>query len=232
MVFIAMLAFFYCFSLKNSLHYKLKNELLMKKLSVLLVLALFHVCSYAQGASSMMANLINEGKVSELSGNYSGAEDAYLSALSIDSNAAEVHVLLGKLHHTTNKYNLALKELDKALEINEENPDAFFTRGNIYVDMGSNHLAIQDYSKSIELDPSAMEYYMSRGFASAQLGLFNDATNDFAIAIQVNKVDAVAYYNFIRVQGLDMLQNNCTYAQTQMNAGNMQAELVVSTFCF
>lgn len=209
-----------------------KNELLMKKLNILLVLALLHVCSYAQGASSMLANLINEGKLSELSGNYSGAEDAYLSALSIDSNAAEVHVLLGKLYHTTNKYNLALKEVDKALNINAQNPDAFFTRGNIYLDMGNNHLAIEDYTKSIALDPSAMEYYMSRGFVSAQLGLFNDATKDFAIAIQVNKEDAVTYYNFIRVQGLDMLQNNCTYAQSQVNSGNMQAELVVSTFCF
>jgi tetratricopeptide (TPR) repeat protein len=204
----------------------------MKNLRVLLFLALLQVCAYAQGTSSMLSSLINEGKVSELSGNYTAAEEAYLSALTLDSNNADVHVLLGKLYHSTNKYNLALNELDKALELNSDNIDALFTRGNINVDMGNNHLAIADYTRCIELDQSKMEYYMSRGFVSAQLGLFNDATKDFAIAIQVNKEEAIAFYNFMRVQGVEMLQSNCSYAQSLQNTGNMQADLVVNTFCF
>jgi tetratricopeptide (TPR) repeat protein len=204
----------------------------MKNLRVLLFLAMLQVCAYAQGTSSMLTSLINEGKVSELSGNFSAAEEAYLSALTIDSTNSDVHVLLGKLYHTTNKYNLALKELDKALDMNADNADALFTRANINVDLGNNHLAIADYTKCISLDQSRMEYYMSRGFVSAQLGLYDDATKDFAIAIQINNEDAIAYYNFIRVQGAEMLQKNCTYAQQQLGAGNLQAELVASTFCF
>jgi len=204
----------------------------MKKVQILAFLAFISMYSFAQGASEMMSKLINEGKLSERTGNYKEAEEAYMSALTIDSNSAEVHVLLGKLYHSTNNYNLAAKELDKAIELDAHNADAYFVRGNLNTDLGNNNLAVSDYTLAIQNDPALMEAYMRRGFVSAQMGLYENATKDFAIAIQVDREEAIAYYNFIRIQGAEMLQNNCTYAQSQVSLGNAQADLVISTFCF
>ncbi len=188
--------------------------------------------AFSQEVNNHLVILINEGKTAELKGNLLAAEDAYMSALTIDSNSVSVHVLLGKLYYELDKFNLALAEFNRALFLDPYNSEVYFNRANLYVDLNNNNIAISDYSNSILLDPSNMQAYMARGFVYAQQEKYEQAIKDFSVAIELNHDEAVAYYNFMRVQGVEPLQKNCIFAEQKVKAGDMQASLVFNTFCF
>lgn len=203
----------------------------MGKIKSTLFFILLGFVAQAQSVNQQIEKLLNEGKLNEQKGDFKTAQEEYTIALSLDSTNVSAHVLLGRLFHKTDRYDNALAELNLALTYDAYNADAFFIRANINTDLGFNTSALSDYTKAIQLDPTMMEAYLSRGFIYAELSYFQEATRDFSIAIQIDKDGAVAYYNFIRVQGVDVLEKNCTYAHEEMK-GDMQADIVYNTFCF
>ncbi|MCX6182425.1 MAG: hypothetical protein NT150_10895 [Bacteroidetes bacterium] len=203
----------------------------MGKIKTTLLFILLGFGAQAQTVNPQIEKLINEGKLNEQKGDFVRAQEEYTLALSLDSTNVGAHVLLGRLFHKTDRYNNAIVELNLALTYDSYNADAYFTRANINTDLGLNTSALSDYTKAIQLDPTMMEAYLSRGFIYAEMSYFQEATRDFSIAIQIDKEGAVAYYNFIRVQGVDILEKNCVYAHEEMK-GDMQADMVYNTFCF
>ncbi|MFM7022829.1 MAG: tetratricopeptide repeat protein [Flavobacteriales bacterium] len=193
---------------------------------------LFTLLGFAvQAQNNQITQLLNEGKLNEQKGDFITAQEEYSMALSVDSFNVEAHVLLGRLYHKTDRYDKALEELNTALSYDATNADAFFIRANINTDMGLNASALSDYTRAIQLDPNMMEAYLSRGFIYAEMQYFQEATRDFSIAIQVDHDGAIAYYNFMRVQGVDVLEKNCSYV-SNIKANDMQADIVYNTFCF
>jgi tetratricopeptide (TPR) repeat protein len=203
----------------------------MGKIKVIVLFVLIAFTAQAQTTKEQIGKLINEGKLNEQKGDFKTAQEEYSLALSLDSTNVSAHVLLGRLFHKTDRYNNALNELNLALSYDNTNADAFFIRANINTDLGLTTSALSDYTKAIQLDPTMMEAFLCRGFIYAEMSYFQEATRDFSIAIQIDHDAAIAYYNFIRVQGVDVLEKNCTYAQAKM-PNDMQADMVYNTFCF
>lgn len=203
----------------------------MGNLKATLMFILFGMALQAQSNQSQIEKLLNEGKLNEQKGDFQTAQEEYSMALSLDSSNVSAHVLLGRLFHKTDRYNNALTELNLALTYDAYNADAFFIRANINTDLGLSASALADYTKAIQLDPTMMEAYLSRGFIYAELSYFQEATRDFSIAIQIDHDGAIASYNFMRIQGVDILEKNCNYAQEKKDK-DIQADMVFNTFCF
>ena len=203
----------------------------MKGIQAGVFLMLITFSCAAQSVSFQVQKLLVEGRVQDQKGEFSKAEESFRLALYVDSTNVAVRIALGILYHKCDRYEKALMELNTALQYDIQNADAHFVRANIYTDMGMLSFALSDYSQAIAEEPTMLDAYLNRGFLYSEMSLFENAINDFSIAIQIDRDAAVAHYSFMRVQGVLVLEKNCSYAGNQ-SANDIRASMVFNTFCF
>jgi len=85
------------------------------------------------------------------------------------------------------KYQEALKDINKAIELDSKNAGYYDTRARLFSDqMKKYDKALQDYTKAIELDSNGSGYYIARMFCFFQLKRFDEALTDINKAIEIN----------------------------------------------
>ena len=93
------------------------------------------------------------------------------------------------------RYQDAIKFLNKAIELNPNNFVAYNNRGNAKDELGKHEEAIKDYDKAIELDPDSSSALDHRGVAKADLGKHEEAIKDYDKAIELDPDYSGTYNN-------------------------------------
>ena len=81
--------------------------------------------------------------------------------MAIAPDASETNLNRGIFYTQQEKYELALKDLNRAIELDPENPLAYFSRGNVYTLQEKWEPATADYERALELNPNDFQVQMS-----------------------------------------------------------------------
>lgn len=201
----------------------------MKKIILLTLAVLLNVSLFA---NNEVAELLEDAKMNERSGQFDDAIAQYLQVLEIEPNNYNATLSLGSAYHIKNDYVNALIYYNRAISIDSDNALGYFCRGNLQSDLGSTFGAINDYTAAIEIDPNDMQFYMCRGFAYSNLGDNYSAIGDYSIAIQLDPQSASSYYNMGKTQGIvSDIALACTELMKAKDSYGVRAETVYLNFC-
>jgi len=102
-----------------------------------------------------------------------------------------LYLYIAASHLYMNKFDDAIRDINKVLELDPKLAIAYTDRGIAYEALGQAELAFSDYNKAIELDA-----YYNRGLIrGANLGQYELAVQDFTKAIQLDANNVRAYVN-------------------------------------
>lgn len=98
-----------------------------------------------------------------LSGDYSGAIEAYDLALQLAPTNAEAYYNRGVAYFSMGHPNNALKDFDRAITLTPSMAEAYGNRGTIRLQMGEHQSALSDFQKAADLfeqqdDPISASY--------------------------------------------------------------------------
>src|SRR5271157_2628413 len=86
----------------------------------------------------------------------------------------------------SNKYDEAIKTLDKALEINPQDSNAWLYKGNVLSDLNKSDEAIKAYDKAIGINPQNSIAWNNKGNALNKLNATDEAIKAYDKAIEIN----------------------------------------------
>jgi tetratricopeptide (TPR) repeat protein len=95
----------------------------------------------------------------------------------------------------TQKYNMAIDDLNKAIELNPQYANAYYNLGIISRNEGKFDRALEDYSKAIVLKPDYYNAYTNRGEVYILKGEYSDGIQDLNKAIELDPNLPYAYVN-------------------------------------
>jgi tetratricopeptide (TPR) repeat protein len=104
------------------------------------------------------------------------AEELANKALSLDDLNVRAHVILGRIHIFYQRYDLAMKEIERAIAINPNDADAMAGQGNILMWLGQTDAAIAALEQAQRIDPAlnaidrfalSLAYYLNRRYDAA-----------------------------------------------------------------
>lgn len=107
-----------------------------------------------------------------------------------------------------NRYDLALKDINRAIMMKSDEKEAFYTRGIIYNSRGHYKKAIDDFDKVFEIESGNsrnifnVKSYLNRGISHFELGDLQEAKKDFGRAIAVEPRYSEAYFNRGKINNL------------------------------
>lgn len=117
-------------------------------------------CTYALDSQALTirdraATLINRGILRSRGGDSSGALADYDRGLTLDGSLGEGYVDRGAVYISLQKYDEALKDIDKGIELGAREPHiAYYDRAIVDEAMGNIRGAYEDYKKAVELEPN------------------------------------------------------------------------------
>ncbi len=162
-------------------------------ISVLLILAAGPV----QAATDTSLLKTQEASAAMLRGKYEQAIESYDEALKQpDVPAARltsIHNDRGVAYWRLQRYDDALKDLNKALETGGESAATLNNRANVLLDMGRYDDALADLNKAITLAPGYGAAYNNRGNVYFQQGNYQAALADYQRAITLMPTNAAPY---------------------------------------
>ena len=97
-------------------------------------------------------------------------------------------------NYNSEKYEKAIKDLDKAIKFDPKFDEAYCYRGQAKAGLERYKESIKDYDRAIELNPRFDEAYYSRGNVKAELGRYKEAIKDYDKAIELDPKFDGAYY--------------------------------------
>ncbi|MGB7061621.1 MAG: tetratricopeptide repeat protein [Candidatus Zixiibacteriota bacterium] len=93
---------------------------------------------------------------------------------------------VGAVYHRQERYDLALKELDKSLVVDPTFDRTYFNRGDVLARMGRYEEALKDFRQAIRLRPDRMQYYNNLAGHLTKLGRDQEALEVLQEGMSVN----------------------------------------------
>jgi tetratricopeptide (TPR) repeat protein len=121
------------------------------------------------------------------------AAQEYKAAIARQSNAANLHVLLGHLYWHWERYDDALSELQEALRLDPADPAANYLVGDSWVQQHEAQKALPYLVKALHLRPGLLNAEASLGRALSQLGRYQEAVSEL---LKVAPADADGSIHF------------------------------------
>lgn len=97
-----------------------------------------------------------------LSGDYSGAIEAYDLALQLAPSNAEAYYNRGVAYFSMGHSNNALKDFDRAIAITPSMAEAYGNRGTIHLQMGKYQSALSDFQTAADLFEEQDDYISAK----------------------------------------------------------------------
>jgi serine/threonine-protein kinase len=113
----------------------------------------------------------------------------------INAQLAPVHVMLGRLHSGTGKYDLAVQEFQRALELDPRSAEAYLHLARGYESLGRQADAESTIMKAIALRPDNWDGYNTLGSFYIRAARYADASAAFRKILELTPDNAAAYSN-------------------------------------
>jgi tetratricopeptide (TPR) repeat protein len=126
------------------------------------------------------------------------AQSPVFSALTADSNDAQLLFNKGLKELWQGNWSAALTYFQKATEKNPDYADAWFNLGVAYGELGRWQDEIESYKQAIRIKPDLAnehETHQNLGVAYGKLGRFEDAIEAYKQVIRIKPDDAAAHYD-------------------------------------
>jgi len=167
--------------------------------SLLLVLILFAVSSYAQDMNPDAGKLFNEGNSLLKAGNYNGAVDKYNQALNIEKDY-RIYYQKGVALKKADKLDEARIAFEECLKLSPNNEAALNALGGTYFSMGDYNKAIETFEKVLNVSKNNSVKdkvkknmslaYTKLGNQAMSSGNANKAVEYLTKATELDKYDA------------------------------------------
>ena len=109
-----------------------------------------------------------------------------------------------KFNYDKERYEEALKFLDKALFTDDQYVNAYYLRAETYYELAQYYNAILDINKIFKIDNteniSTTDYYLTRGKSFLAIDDFSNANADLLKSIASSKTNADAYYYLAKLR--------------------------------
>ncbi len=132
-----------------------------------------------------------------------GAISDYKKAIELDPALDNAHLNLSTIYLQQGKYELALNHCDTAESINPYNPASHLTRGKIFQRQKKYADAIIQYQIVLREDSMSVHAWFLTAICHQGLGAYEPAMEAYNRTIELNKNNALGYYN----RGLLQLEN-------------------------
>ena len=127
-------------------------------------------------------------------GNYSGAIEAFSTAIDKNPQYAYAYNNRGVAYNKLHDYSKAISDLNQAITLDSNYTAAYVARGYCYGQIREYTNAISDFNKAISLDSRSALAYSGRGFAYYNIENYEQAISDFNKSISLDVSDANAFY--------------------------------------
>lgn len=114
-------------------------------------------------------------------------------------DAEEIYTQIGAEYAKVEKFDKALKYLEKACEIAPNNLGTRLFLGALYEEQGSLEAALREYYKALSLSPFTLAIYYRLGEVYSQLDRIDEAISIYQRALQINNGDYVSATNLARL---------------------------------
>ncbi len=128
-------------------------------------------------------------------GDLGGAEDAYLRALRLDPDNAQINANLAVLYEAQGKFQLAERHLRQAINVAPKNASAHNNLGVVLYRRGNYDGALVEFNRALALDSSQLDAYTNKGLIFMRWGRHDDARRAFAQVLVLEPENALAHYN-------------------------------------
>lgn len=151
---------------------------------------------------SSIRELIQRGKKSFENKQYTSAENYFRKVLQANNNFADIHNLLGIIHHNNGNFENAISCFKKALQINPNYTEAILNLAVLYNDLGQYKEAKTLYEKlkkngngpavkgKSPIEPvlrgKLSNMHMTVGDLYASTGLYKEAADEYQKALDLN----------------------------------------------
>jgi tetratricopeptide (TPR) repeat protein len=99
----------------------------------------------------------------------------------------------GEYRYQQDRYELALKAIDKAIELKPDFVEAWYNRGVVFLKLDQNDEALEAIDKAIELKPDFADAWNNRGVALDKLYRYDEALKAYDKAIELKPGFAKAW---------------------------------------
>lgn len=123
------------------------------------------------------------------------AEDYCLKVISQNENSAKAHAAIGALYRDINKYEEAIKYLQKAKEKDPNNPAITVVLAETLDLMKDTESAEKLYHESIKQSPKNWEVYQGYGYFLVSKGRHDEAIENYKIALTLTPDNVVTLNN-------------------------------------
>ncbi len=113
----------------------------------------------------------------------------------INGQLAPVHVILGRIHAGTGKYDLAIQEFHRALELDPRSAEAFQQIARVYESTGRFADAEDNLKKAVALRPDNWDGYNALGSFYTRQSRYPEAADAFRRILDLTPDNAAAYSN-------------------------------------
>lgn len=117
-------------------------------------------------------------------GDYNGAKEDYLMAMSLDSMSENIYKNMGLLMFQYDDFEAVVENYKKAVNLDSLDSDSYFYIGAANANLGSYDVALTNYMKSMELGEEGDVIHNSMGVSYYKLEDYNSAIYAFKKAIE------------------------------------------------
>lgn len=137
----------------------------------------------------------NLGLEEHKNGNYIVAERAYLEALQIEPNDADLNNNLGSLYLAQKEYEKAREYLLKAVQMKPTNGNFHYNLGILYQATSETNDALSEFKKSYERDSKNYKAAFNIGNLYFDMSDYNNAIYYFNLCTRINSDFKESYYS-------------------------------------
>ncbi len=151
--------------------------------------------SYASAYAGLCRTEVNQYLENNNNKNIIAATSSCIKSLEHDPNLIDVHVALGKFHHSTGRFNDSLASFEKALSILPKHFDAMIGIADTYISLNRYDNASEVLYQLIEMTPNAWSAHNELGRLYLIKGEMKKAIPPFEKVIELFPNNESAYSN-------------------------------------
>ncbi len=132
--------------------------------------------------------LCREGRIYFMEGKWEDAYHAFSTCLEKYPENAELYRLRGLASFRMERYEDAVRDIEKAIEINPDRSIYYVDLAKIYHAKGEREVCLQYYTKAIEKEPQNHDFYEWRAMVYFEMGEYRKAAEDLTLALRYSVV--------------------------------------------
>lgn len=121
----------------------------------------------------------------DMRGDWQKEIEQWEKAIALTSSTRYINNLAA-VYYRLQRFDLALKELERSLELDPESDQTHFGLAEVFAGMGRYEEAIAEYQKAIRVKPQFTEYYENLGVLLTNLGRYQEAIKVFEEGLKEN----------------------------------------------